>query len=286
MKALHQPLTDGTIGGKAKLVLLLCKDRNIAAIGVPMYETLVGMAQEGTDVSDILMRLPLSIITDPRAFAEEICKDAALRNAKDEVMAKRTGKPQNKSGETLSDRYAKTAGKPQNKLDETAWLDNTNLTGWADSLTEDEREARIEAVNACQNRRVLEVMQDIHAKDGVFLCYDKTIIAALHTPDGVFLGTNGIKKQPSQHICPRKGQGINQGYGKCVEQCQQPSHAELAALLKYKATVAKPDFENSHMVVYGAKEVCYHCKKTLELVGIQSVTIKPINQLGELNEYQ
>lgn len=103
---------------------------------------------------------------------------------------------------------------------------------------------------------------------------------------GVFLGTNGIKKQPLQHICPRKGQGINQAYEKCVGHCRQLPHAELTALLKYKANVAGPDFENSYMVVYGTKGVCYHCKKTLELVGIQSVTVKPLNQLGELNDYQ
>lgn len=129
-------------------------------------------------------------------------------------------------------------------------------------------------------------MQDIHLKDGLYFCYDKTIIAALHTPHGTFLGTNGIKKQPPQHMCPRKGQSINQGYDKCVEQCQQPSHAELAALQKYKTLVSKPDFENSWMEVYGAKEVCYHCKTTLDLVGIQRITIKPLNQLGEIHDYQ
>ena len=33
------------------------KERNINAIGIPMYETLVRMAREGADIGDILMRL-------------------------------------------------------------------------------------------------------------------------------------------------------------------------------------------------------------------------------------
>ena len=290
MKALYQPLSDGTIGGKTKLVLLLNKELNINAIGVPMYETLVKMALEGCSMHDILMRLPLSIITDPSGFAEEICKDAMLRNAKNEVMVKRTGKPQNKSDETESDDYTKTVGKPQNKLDESLYPDNTNsidaIIAKPLCMPPEKKEVRVQERADYLKRRVFEVMQDIHAEDGVFLCYDKTIVAALHTPHGVFLGTNGIKKQPSQHICPRRGQSINQGYDKCVEKCHQPSHAELAALLKYKKLVAEPDFENSRMEVYGAKEVCHHCKTTLELVGIQSVTLKPLNQLGELNDYR
>lgn len=265
---------------------LMCKERNINAIGIPMYETLVKMAREGADIGDILMRLPSSIITNPRAFAEEICKDAVFRNAKDEVMAKRTGKPQNKSGETQPADYTKTVGKPQNKLDESLYPDNTDLIAIAFCMPPEKKEVRLQERADYLKRRSFEVMQDIHVKDGVFPCYDKTIIAALHTPHGVFLGTNGIKKQPSQHICPRKGKSINQGYDKCVEKCWQPSHAELATLLKYKMLVAEPDFANSQMVVYGAKEVCYHCKKTLELVGIRSVAIKPLNQLGELYEYQ
>ena len=266
--------------------LLLRKKHNISAIGRVMYEALVKAAQNGAGVDDILIRLPVDILVAPHEFAEVICQAAVYRTEMANLNAEMLGKPQNKSGETPPNGYAKTVGKPQNKLGDSAYADNTDLTGWADSLTEDEREARIEAVIAHQNRRTFEVMQDIHSKDGLFLCYDKTIIAALHTPHGTFLGTNGIKKQPSQHKCPRKGDGINQGYDKCVKQCQQPAHAELAALQKYKALVAEPDFENSQMVVYGAKEVCYHCKTTLELVGIQRIILKPLNQLGEIHDYQ
>lgn len=269
-----------------ELGLLLRKKCNISIIGRPMYEHLVGMAQQGVTVDRILMELPVNILVNPREFAEQIHRAAQYRTRIAECEADLLGKPQNKSGETPPNGYAKTAGKPQNKLFSCQRPANTDLTGWADSLTEDEREARIEAVIAHQNRRTFEVMQDIHTKDGLFLCYDKTIIAALHTPHGTFLGTNGIKKQPSQHKCPRKGTGINQGYDKCVKQCQQPAHAELAALQKYKNAVAEPDFENSQMVVYGAKEVCYHCKTTLELVGIQRIILKPLNQLGEIHGYQ
>ena len=255
-----------------------------------MYERLVKMVREGASVDGILMLLPADIINEPCEFAKEICQDAIYRNAMDEVNAERLSKPQNKSGETQSNDYTKTTGKPQNKLDDSLHPNNTDLI---DELVEiclhaapKQTEFSVEIEKECLKQRTFLVMQDIHAKDSVFPCYDKTIIAALHTPHGVFLGTNGIKKQPSQHICLRKGHGLNQGYDKCVEHCQQPSHAELAALLKYKASVIEPDFENSQMVVYGAKDICYHCKKTLELVGIQSVIVKPLNQLGELNEYQ
>ena len=273
-----------------KIGLLVRKEKNITAIGQLMYEKLVEMAREGADVNNILMRLPVVILAEPREFAEEICKDAVFRNAMDEIIAKRLGKPQNKSVETQPADYTKTVGKPQNNLDESLCPDNTDLID--DLVAKDlympsaKKEARIQERDDYLKRRAFEVMQDIHVKDSVFPCYDKTIIAALNTPQGVFLGTNGIKKQPSQHMCPRKGQSINQGYEKCVEECLQPSHAELAALLKYKEHIAEPDFANSYMVVYGAKEVCYHCKKTLGLVGIRSVIIKPLNQLGELNGYQ
>lgn len=265
---------------------LLRESANIRAIGNGMYNRFIEMAQNGAGADEILMKLPIDIIHEPREFAEKICREAEYLKSMPDYGNESLGKPQNKSGETRPNGYAKTVGKPQNKLGNSAYSDNTDLTGWADSLTEDEREARIEAVIAYQNRRTFEVMQDIHLKDGVYYCYDKTIIAALHTPHGIFLGTNGIKKQPSQHKCPRKGDGINQGYDKCVKQCQQPAHAELAALQKYKALVAEPDFENSQMVVYGAKEVCYHCKTTLELVGIQRIILKPLNQLGEIHDYQ
>ena len=270
--------------------LLVRKERNIATIGQPIYEKLVEMVREGVGENDILMRLPVAILIEPREFAEEICKDAFFRNAIDEITANRLGKSQNKSDETKSDDYTKTIGKPQNKLDDSVYPDNTDLIDDVVAkclcMPPEKKEVRLRERADYFKRRTFEVMQDIHDKDGVFLCHDKTIIAALHTRHGTYLGTNGIKKQPSQHICPRKGQSINQGYDKCVAKCHQPSHAELAALLKYKASIAEPDFENSQMVVYGAKEVCYHCKKTLELVGIQSVIVKPLNQLGELNEYQ
>lgn len=273
-----------------ELGLLLRKKCNISVIGRPMYEHLVGMAQQGATVDRILMELPVNILVNPREFAEQIHRAAQHRTHIAECEADLLGKPQNKSGETPPNGYAKTAGKPQNKLGDSAYPDNTDLLNniFADCLymTSAQKEARLQERAEYFKKRTFEVMQDIHVKDGVYYCYDKTIVAVLHTPHGIFLGTNGIKKQPLQHKCPRKGDGINQGYDKCVEQCQQPSHAELAALLKYKALVAEPDFENSWMEVYGAKEVCYHCKTTLELVGIQRITLKPLNQLGEIHDYQ
>lgn len=256
---------------------------NVRAIGDVAYNRFIAAAQNGAGVDEILMKLPIGIIHEPREFAEKICREAEYLKSTPEYDES-LGKPQNKSGETQPNGYAKTAGKPQNNLFGSPRPNNTKSV--REVLTEEESEAGAERVNAYFNKRTFAIMQDIHDKDGVYLCYDKTIIAALHTPHGIFLGTNGIKKKPSQHICPRKGQSINQGYEKCVEQCQQPSHAELAALLKYKARVYEPDFENSWMEVYGAKEVCYHCKTTLELVGIQRIILKPLEQLGEIHGYQ
>lgn len=273
-----------------ELGALLRKKCNIDIIGRPMYEHLVGMAKQGATADRILMVLPVEILVNPREFAEQIHRAAQYRVHAAECEANLLGKPQNKSGETPPNGYAKTVGKTQNKSDESVYPDNTDLLNniFAECLcmTPAQKEARLRERAEYLKKRAFEVMQDIHVKDGVYYCYDKTIIAALHTPHGTFLGTNGIKKQPSQHKCPRKGDRINQGYEKCIEQCQQPSHAELAALLKYKALVAEPDFENSWMEVYGAKEVCRHCKTTLDLVGIQRITLKPLNQLGEIHDYQ
>lgn len=256
---------------------------NLRAIGNAAYNRFIAAAQNGAGVDEILMKLPINIIHEPRIFAEKICKEAEYLKSMPEYD-ETLGKPQNKSGETPPNGYAKTVGKPQNNLFGSPRPNNTKSV--REVLTEEELEARAERVNAYFNRRTFEVMQDIHDKDGVYLCYDKTIVAALHTPHGIFLGTNGIKKKPTAHICPRKGQSINQGYDKCAKQCQQSSHAELAALMKYKARVYEPDFENSWMEVYGAKEVCYHCKTTLELVGIQRIILKPLKQLGEIHDYQ
>lgn len=256
------------IANKDSLDSLLRKKHAIRTIGRAMYELLVKAAQEGAGVDEIMLRLPTAVLVNPREFAESICQVAVYRTKMENASAELLGKPQNKSGETQPNGYAKTVGKPQNNLFNSPRPNHTETVGEAFA------------------KRTFEVMQDIHIKDDVFLCYDKTIIAALHTPHGIFLGTNGIKQKPSQHICPRKGQSINQGYEKCVEQCQQPSHAELAALMKYKARVYEPDFENSWMEVYGAKEVCYHCKTTLELVGIQRIILKPLKQLGEIHDYQ
>lgn len=291
---MNKPITEILIHNATEVGIelgsLVRKKCNISLIGRPMYEHLVGMAQQGVTVDRILMELPVNILVNPREFAEQIHRAAQYRTRIAECEADLLGKPQNKSGETPPNGYAKTAGKPQNKSDESVYPNNTDLTdnAFAECLymTPEKKEARLQERADYFKRRTFEVMQDIHLKDGLYFCYDKTIIAALHTPHGTFLGTNGIKKQPLQHKCPRKGDNINQGYDKCVEKCQQPSHAELAALLKYKALVDEPDFENSQMVVYGAKEVCYHCKTTLDLVGIQRITIKPLNQLGELYDYQ
>ena len=82
-----------------------------------------------------------------------------FRNAKDEVMAKRTGKPQNKLGESL-------------------YPDNTDLIMIALCMPPEKKEVRLQERADYLKRRSFEVMQDIHVKDGVFPCYDKTIIAA------------------------------------------------------------------------------------------------------------
>lgn len=269
---------------------LLRVSANIRVIGNGMYNRFIEMAQNGAGVDEILMKLPIDIIHEPREFAEKICREAEYLKSMPDYGNESLGKPQNKSGETPPNGYAKTTGKPQNKLFNSLRPTNTDLT---DNIVKavlgskpKRKEIPIREEMSPFAKQTFLVMQDIHLKDGLYFCYDKTIIAALHTPHGIFLGTNGIKKQPSQHKCPRKGDGINQGYDKCVKQCQQPAHAELAALQKYKALVAEPDFENSQMVVYGAKEVCYHCKTTLELVGIQRIILKPLKQLGEIHDYQ
>lgn len=262
---------------------------NAREIGDVAYNRFIAAAQNGAGVDEILMMLPIDIIHEPRAFAEKICKEAEYLKSMPDYGDRPLGKPQNKSGKMQSNGCAKTVGKPQNKLNESLYPNNTDLIDdlvKAITIPPVKKEACLQEREDYFTRRSFAIIQDIHQKDGLHPCYDKTIIAALHTPHGVFLGTNGIKKQPSQHTCPRKGQSINQGYEKCVEKCQQPSHAELAALLKYKERVAELDFKNSRMIVYGAKEVCYHCKKTLELVGIRDICIKSLKQLGELHDYQ
>lgn len=106
---------------------LLRESANIRAIGNAVYNKYLEMAQNGAGVDEILMKLPIDIIHEPREFAEKICREAEYLKSMPEYGKESLGKPQNKSGETPPNGYAKTAGKPQNKLDESVYPDNTDL---------------------------------------------------------------------------------------------------------------------------------------------------------------
>ena len=121
MKSVYQPLNDGTIVDNTKRVLSTRRARNIEATISAMHESFVKMAQEYDGLDSVLIDLRVEIVPDPRYSADDICRDTIYRSAKGKLVVKRTGKPQNKSGETRPNGYAKTVGKPQNKLVNSAY---------------------------------------------------------------------------------------------------------------------------------------------------------------------
>lgn len=197
------------------------------------------------------------------SFEESYAKLEAAR-----IKGKITGKPQNKSEKSENDACAEMIseilGKPQNK---------SGIFG---------NQRHPKSVSVMDYIYVEGAIDALHAAAGLKRCLDKTIVAVLHTPEGVFFGTNGVKHQPL--ICSRNqvGDKVNQGYAKCQEVCRQPDHAELAAIRQWQRLSVGKYPRNAVINVYGTDKVCDTCQGAIDVLGIRLGTVTPdLTQLAK-----
>lgn len=155
----------------------------------------------------------------------------------------------------LNDTMDKTVGKPRNKSENSERFRHPNSASLTDSIY------------------LYGALAALHAAAGLKQCLDKTVVAVLHTPEGVFFGTNGIKHQPL--ICPRNqaDDKVNQGYEKCKEVCGQPNHAELAAIRQWQQTGAGKYPRKAVINVYGTDKICDMCQGAIDMLGIRLGTV-------------
>lgn len=167
------------------------------------------------------------------------CSLGKMQNNSEEMQS--LGKMQNNSGNTQALGYAETVGKMQNN--------SGNLSN-----------------------KDYAILNLLHKQQGLKPCLDRTIIAVIEHGDKIYIGTNGIRVKPQK--CHRAKEKINQGYEKCKQRCEQPYHAEEAAIVAWLADwgdyVDDPHFGgtiNEHpatISIYGAKALCERCKALCE----------------------
>lgn len=98
-------------------------------------------------------------------------------------------------------------------------------------------------------------------------CADKVVTCDIITVEGdVYTGMN-LCRNP-QKTCPRYW---NDNYTKCVEVCQQISHAEIAALANALANGA--NVKGATAVIKGIGWSCRNCQEELYKAGIKFITI-------------
>lgn len=92
-------------------------------------------------------------------------------------------------------------------------------------------------------------------------CAKATVECVILTADGRrFLGRNHCARP--QPVCPRQP---GEGYAKCVAICEQPAHAEIAALNRLQAAGA--DSRGARAFVRHHR-VCADCARALAEAGI------------------
>ena len=101
-------------------------------------------------------------------------------------------------------------------------------------------------------------------------CVKQTVVATIVTPDGKrFRGTNECYN--AQEACPRSGMPTGAGYELCRDICQQPRHAEAAAVLDSVGH----DVRGATCYVEGHSYACANCQRTLHAVGVTDIVFGP-----------
>lgn len=95
-------------------------------------------------------------------------------------------------------------------------------------------------------------------------CAKKVVRCTLVSKTGWrFVGEN-LCVRP-QLVCPRLP---GEGYGKCTSVCEQPRHAEIAALL-----IAGDRARGTRAYIEGISHVCRACQEAMTAAGVQSFTL-------------
>lgn len=101
-------------------------------------------------------------------------------------------------------------------------------------------------------------------------CAKTFVRATLHTRDGrQFTGTNNCRKP--QWSCPREP---GEGYDKCKSVCDQPAHAEVAAIRNARAQGIADDMLRGSLMVVDHHRVCPACQAVLTMHGINHITTR------------
>jgi len=96
-------------------------------------------------------------------------------------------------------------------------------------------------------------------------CAKKKVECVIVAPRGEsFVGENSCNNP--QEVCPRLP---GEGYEKCKSICDQPDHAETAAL-----KLAGGKVEGGVAYIYGIDHLCKDCQQTLVQAGIKTFVIK------------
>ena len=103
------------------------------------------------------------------------------------------------------------------------------------------------------------------------VCAKQVVTAFLRTKEGkVYRGTNDCANP--QAVCPRLE---GEDYTKCTTICQQPYHAEVAALM------ATPEEESVGATIYllGHDHPCPSCQMLCDIWGIKEIIIMVVNSV-------
>ena len=166
-----------------------------------------------------------------------------------DLRAESVGKPQNNSAKSERNGYAESVGKPQNNSSKKPHLTYAEM------------------------KRLVTFIDQLHKKRGLHKCRDKVVIAVVtHIPTGMRLfGINGIRVDAG--CCPRNihAEHINSGYQRCIDICQQESHAEMMACDDLAMTLPLIGGKYSECVidVYGANGICGKCLDGIDSWGIR-----------------
>jgi len=100
-------------------------------------------------------------------------------------------------------------------------------------------------------------------------CAKQTVTATLVATSGThYIATNGVAKP--QAVCPRAGMPTGEGYELCRSVCEQPAHAEVAAI-----ALAGRHARGATLYLTGHTYACEDCQRAAREAGVADIVIGP-----------
>ena len=103
--------------------------------------------------------------------------------------------------------------------------------------------------------------------DGLYKCADKSVTACIKTESGVMYWGMNLQRV-AVDFCPR---AVGDGYELCQSICKQVSHAEIAAIKKWREAGAVLP---AVIYVSGANKICSDCMAAIVEVGLTLELLK------------